>query len=111
MLYKAICQNPHIKPMGLAVHIGSQLTELEPFETAYLELLGLADRLRADGYDVPGLDLRGGLGIDSATNHPVDFASYGRLVTRIFSNRGYRLGFEPGRSIAADNGVLTKTIL
>ena len=111
ILYKAICQNPHIKPMGLAVHIGSQLTELEPFETAYLELLGLADRLRADGYDVPGLDLGGGLGIDYATNQPVDFASYGRLVTRIFSNRGYRLGFEPGRSIAADNGVLlTKTI-
>ena len=110
-LYQKICQHPRIKPMGLAVHIGSQLTDLEPIETAYKELLALADRLREAGYDVPGLDLGGGLGIDYTHHTAVDFARYGALVTRIFGNRGYRLGFEPGRSIAADNGVLlTKTI-
>jgi diaminopimelate decarboxylase len=88
------------------VHIGSQLTNLAPFEKAYLELLELADGLRAEGYDVPVLDLGGGLGIDYQGDSLPDFAAYGALVTRIFSNRGYRLGFEPGRSIAADNGLL-----
>ena len=48
----------------------------------------------------------GGLGIDYHGEQPPDFAAYGALVTRIFSNRGYQLGFEPGRAIAADNGLL-----
>jgi len=105
-LYRQIANDPVIRPAGLAVHIGSQLTNLAPFEKAYLELLDLADGLRAEGYDVPVLDLGGGLGIDYQGDSLPDFAAYGALVTRIFSNRGYRLGFEPGRSIAADNGLL-----
>jgi len=105
-LYRQIANDPTIRPAGLAVHIGSQLTNLAPFEKAYLELLELADGLRAEGYDVPVLDLGGGLGIDYQGDSLPDFAAYGALVTRIFSNRGYRLGFEPGRSIAADNGLL-----
>ena len=105
-LYRQIANDPAIRPAGLAVHIGSQLTNLAPFEKAYLELLELADSLRAEGYDVPVLDLGGGLGIDYQGDSLPDFAAYGALVTRIFSNRGYRLGFEPGRSIAADNGLL-----
>ena len=111
ILYQKICQHPHIAPMGLAVHIGSQLTDLAPFEIAYTELLTLADRLRQAGFDVPGLDLGGGLGIDYTDHNPVDFESYGSMVTRIFGNRGYRLGFEPGRSIAADNGVLLTKVI
>ena len=105
-LYRQIANDPVIRPAGLAVHIGSQLTNLAPFEKAYLELLDLADGLRAEGYDVPVLDLGGGLGIDYQGDSLPDFAAYGALVTRIFSNRGYQLGFEPGRSIAADNGLL-----
>lgn len=110
-LYVKISEHPAIKPMGLAVHIGSQLTTLEPFETAYKELLGVADRLRDAGYDVPILDLGGGLGVDYHTHTAPDLNSYGQMVTRIFSNRGYRLGFEPGRSIAADNGVLITSVI
>ncbi|NBW05861.1 MAG: diaminopimelate decarboxylase, partial [Alphaproteobacteria bacterium] len=105
-LYRRMAESQVITPAGLAVHIGSQLTTLAPFEKAYLELLELADGLRAEGYDVPVLDLGGGLGIDYQGDSLPDFAAYGALVTRIFSNRGYRLGFEPGRSIAADNGLL-----
>ena len=105
-LYRKIAADPAIRPAGLAVHIGSQLTNLAPFEAAYLELLELADSLRAEGLDVPVLDLGGGLGVDYHGDGEPDFAAYGALVTRIFSNRGYRLGFEPGRAIAADNGLL-----
>lgn len=110
-LYHWLCEHPHLRACGLAVHIGSQLTSLEPFEMAYKELLAVADRLREAGYDVPVLDLGGGLGVDYHNfSHP-DFARYGEMVTRIFGNRGYKLGFEPGRSIAADNGVLLTRIL
>jgi len=105
-LYRQIAADPAIRPAGLAVHIGSQLTNLAPFEAAYLELLELADSLRAEGLEVPVLDLGGGLGVDYHGDGQPDFAAYGALVTRIFSNRGYRLGFEPGRAIAADNGLL-----
>ena len=110
-LYREICANPHIIPRGLAVHIGSQLRNLAPFEMAYQALLEIADSLRAEGLDVPILDLGGGLGIDYEGDSDPDFAAYGALVTRIFANRGYQLGFEPGRCIAADNGVLLVTNL
>ncbi len=111
MLYRQLCSDPNLTPQGLAVHIGSQLRELEPFEHAYQELLVLADLLRAEGLDVPMLDLGGGLGVDYEGGTTPDFDAYGQMVTRIFADRAYKLGFEPGRSIAADNGVfLTKTL-
>ena len=111
LLYRQLCSDPNLIPRGLAVHIGSQLRKLEPFERAYQELLALADQLRAEGLDVPMLDLGGGLGVDYEGNTTPDFDAYGKMVTRIFTNRTYKLGFEPGRSIAADNGVfLTKTL-
>ena len=111
MLYRQLCSDPKLIPRGLAVHIGSQLRKLTPFEQAYQELLALADMLRAEGLDVPILDLGGGLGIDYEEGRTPDFHEYGQMVTRIFAKREYRLGFEPGRSIAADNGVfLTKTL-
>ena len=111
MLYHKLCSDPKLIPRGLAVHIGSQLCELEPFERAYQELLALADMLRAKGLDVPMLDLGGGLGVDYEGDTTPNFEAYGRMVTRIFASRAYKLGFEPGRSISADNGVLlTRTL-
>ena len=111
MLYRQLCSDPNLIPRGLAVHIGSQLRKLDPFERAYQELLALADMLRAEGLDVPMLDLGGGLGVDYEEDKTPDFDAYGKMVTRIFASREYKLGFEPGRSIAADNGVfLTRTL-
>ncbi len=111
MLYRQLCSDPNLIPRGLAVHIGSQLRKLDPFERAYQELLVLADMLRAEGLDVPMLDLGGGLGVDYEEDKTPDFDAYGQMVTRIFASRDYKVGFEPGRSIAADNGVfLTRTL-
>ena len=110
-LYHWLCAQDSLKPCGLAVHIGSQLTKLAPFETAYQALLELADRLRENGCDVPQLDLGGGLGVDYDCETTPDFDAYGKMVARIFANRGYDLGFEPGRSIAADQGILVVSTL
>ena len=110
-LYASMDADPHITPMGLAVHIGSQICDLVPFERAYSALLDVATGLRADGLDVPVLDLGGGVGVDYQLAGETDFSAYGALVTRLFKDSGFALGFEPGRSIAANNGALLTEII
>jgi diaminopimelate decarboxylase len=110
-LYASINADPHIKPMGLAVHIGSQICDLAPFELAYAALLDVANGLRASGLDVPCLDLGGGVGVDYQQASDTDFSAYGALVTRLFKDSGFALGFEPGRAIAANNGALLTEVI
>ena len=110
-LYKKLVHDPHIVPAGLAVHIGSQIQDLVPFEQAYSALLALATKLRGSGLPVPNLDLGGGVGVDYATAGPTDFTEYGALIERLFAGQGFALGFEPGRSIVANNGVLVTRVI
>ena len=110
-LYRKMAADPHIRPAGLAVHIGSQILELDPFERAYSALLSFGTALRDEGLEVPVLDLGGGIGVDYQDGTPTDFTAYGELVSRLFADSGFRLGFEPGRSIVANNGdLLTRVI-
>ena len=110
-LYANINADPHIKPMGLAVHIGSQICELAPFEQAYTALLDVANGLRASGLNVPCLDLGGGVGVDYKQASDVDFSAYGALVRRLFKGSGFALSFEPGRAITANNGALLTEVI
>ena len=110
-LYHRLANDTHIKPAGLAVHIGSQIRDLSPFERAYKALLDLANGLRSNGLSVPGLDLGGGIGVDYETGGAPDFSGYGALVTALFKDQDYKLGFEPGRSIIANNGVLLTRVI
>ena len=110
-LYAELAADPHIKPMGLAVHIGSQICDLAPFERAYTALLDVANGLRAEGLEVPCLDLGGGVGVDYQQASDTDFSAYGALVTRLFKDSGFHLGFEPGRAITANNGALLTEVI
>ncbi|MEK9556963.1 MAG: diaminopimelate decarboxylase [Alphaproteobacteria bacterium] len=110
-LYRKMAADPHIRPAGLAVHIGSQILELDPFERAYSALLSFGTALRDEGLEVPVLDLGGGIGVDYQDGTPTDFTTYGELVSRLFADSGFRLGFEPGRSIVANNGVLLTRVI
>ena len=110
-LYAELAADPHIKPMGLAVHIGSQICDLAPFERAYTALLDVANGLRAEGLEVPCLDLGGGFGVDYQQASDTDFSAYGALVTRLFKDGGFHLGFEPGRAITANNGALLTEVI
>ena len=110
-LYRVMADDPHIAPSGLAVHIGSQLRDMAPFETAYTALLALGSALRADGLDVPLLDLGGGVGVDYDHASPTDFTAYGAMVKRIFDKADFKLGFEPGRSIVANSGILLTKVI
>ncbi len=110
-LYRRLHDDPNFAPAGLAVHIGSQIQSLAPFEKAYRALLNLGQSLRGEGMPVPTLDLGGGVGVSYDDGSTTDFTDYGALVQRIFKGKGFKLGFEPGRAIVANNGVLLSEVI
>jgi diaminopimelate decarboxylase len=94
------------------VHIGSQLTEVEPFERAFKTVAYLVGTLRAAGHTVERLDLGGGLGIAYDEAPGPSLAEYARVVRETVGNLGCSLTFEPGRSLVGNAGVLlTRVIL
>ncbi|MBW8709230.1 MAG: diaminopimelate decarboxylase [Alphaproteobacteria bacterium] len=104
---------PGIEIVGVDVHIGSQITELEPFETAFARVRDLVAILRADGHRISRLDLGGGLGVpyENSNMPPPDPTAYGEMVARVTKGLGCTLSFEPGRLIAANAGVLVSRVI
>ena len=102
-----------IEIVGVDVHIGSQITDLEPFETAFKRVAELVATLRADGHAITRLDLGGGLGVPYEISNmaPPDPSEYGAMVARVTQDLDCRLSFEPGRLIAANAGVLVSRVL
>jgi diaminopimelate decarboxylase len=106
-LYRhAAARLPGLRVIGIDCHIGSQLTEIEPFVDALDKVLGLADALLAEGIRIEHLDLGGGLGIRYRDENPPAVKDYmERLFSRI-GERKLRLVFEPGRSMVGNTGLL-----
>ena len=102
---------PGIEAVGVAAHIGSQITSLEPFETAFTKVVNIVGQLRVDGHDIRRLDLGGGLGIPYDGETPPTPAEYGDMVKRVTSGVGCELVFEPGRVIVGNAGVLVSRVL
>lgn len=102
-----------IEVVGVDVHIGSQITDLAPFEAAFRRVGELIAALRADGHSITRLDCGGGLGVPYEKNNdpPPDPAAYGAMVSRVTKDFGCTLSFEPGRLIAANAGVLVTRVL
>ena len=103
----------HIEIVGVDVHIGSQITDLEPFEAAFKRVAELVPILRADGHNITRLDLGGGLGVpyENSNMPPPDPDAYGKMVSRVTKDLGCSLSFEPGRLIAANAGVLVSRVI
>jgi len=101
--YALAARLPGIEVIGIDVHIGSQLTELAPFEAAYAKIADLTRTLRADGHNIRRLDLGGGLGIPYArTNEaPPIPRDYGDMIRRTVGDLGCEIEIEPGRLIPA----------
>ncbi|NBB16686.1 diaminopimelate decarboxylase [Caulobacter sp. SLTY] len=111
-LYAKAAAHPHLNPLGVACHIGSQITDLAPFEAAFSKMRGLVEQLRADGQTVERLDLGGGLGVPYFNMpEPPSPADYAAMVARVVSGLDVQLAFEPGRMIAANAGVLLTQVL
>ncbi|HEX6840033.1 MAG TPA: diaminopimelate decarboxylase [Stellaceae bacterium] len=104
-------QLPGLSPVGIAVHIGSQLTDLAPFELAFRRVAELMRALQAEGFALPRLDLGGGLGIRYRQEAPPAIEDYAAMVKRVTEGLDVDLAFEPGRWIVGNAGVLVARVL
>jgi diaminopimelate decarboxylase len=111
--YELAAGLPGLDVQGVAVHIGSQLTSLEPFAAAFAHIGQLISLLREAGHDIRVADLGGGLGVpyDPDQPHPPSAADYGAMVERITRDWGVRLVFEPGRLLVGSAGVLLSRVI
>jgi diaminopimelate decarboxylase len=111
--YALAARLPGLEVRGVAVHIGSQLTDLAPLEQAFTRLGALIAELRAAGHAIQVADLGGGLGIpyDPSLPPPPGPAAYGEMVRRVAGGWGARLVFEPGRLIVGNAGVLLTRLI
>lgn len=110
--YARAARMPGLRVVGVDVHIGSQIMDLAPFETAFRKVAGLVHELRADGHDISGIDLGGGLGIaygDEDT--PPTPADYADMVRRVLGNLGCSYTLEPGRSLVGNAGILVSRVI
>ena len=111
-LYAMATNNAHLRPIGVACHIGSQITDLAPLEAAFAKMRALVERIRAQGLSVERLDLGGGLGVPyfNQPTPPLP-ADFGAVIARVLGGLDVGLAFEPGRVIAANAGVLVSRVI
>ena len=110
-LYARAAELPGIQVKAAAVHIGSQITTLKPYELAYHRLLEMVELLEQDGHDISTIDLGGGLGIPYGEETPPSPAEYGAVVKNVFGKTGKKLGFEPGRVIVGNAGIVVSSLV
>ncbi|MBX6321027.1 MAG: diaminopimelate decarboxylase [Rhodospirillaceae bacterium] len=109
--YAQAAQMPGIEVVGVAVHIGSQLTELAPYRATFTRIAALAGELRAQGHAIRRLDLGGGLGIDYGLKPVPSVADYAATIREAVGGLGCDIVIEPGRRLVGDAGVLLTRVL
>ena len=111
--YARAAELPGIRVQGIDMHIGSQLTQLEPFEQAFHCLADLTIELRKLGHSISVLDIGGGLGIDYQDGNllPPAVADYAKLANNILGNLDCRIIIEPGRSLVGNVGILISRVI
>lgn len=105
-LYRRAAAMPHLAVHGVDCHIGSQLTEVEPFLAALERVLALVDQLAAVGISISHLDLGGGVGICYRDETPPAIASYAAALMQRLKGRSFKLLLEPGRALVGNAGLL-----
>ena len=111
--YSEAAKLPAIQIVGVDVHIGSQISDLAPFEKAIVKVGGLIKRLRAAGHSITSFDIGGGLGIPygNNTSPPPLPSEYAAMVKRLTADLNVEMIFEPGRMIAGNSGILLSEVL
>ncbi len=112
-IYAQAAALPGINVVGVDVHIGSQLTDLAPFEAAFTKIADLTRVLRADGHTIRRLDLGGGLGIPYTRSNetPPLPLEYGAMIQRVLGDLDVEIEIEPGRLIAGNAGILVASVI
>lgn len=111
--YRLAASLPNIAPAGIHMHIGSQITDLQPYSDAFTLLADLALRLRTEGHNIEFINLGGGLGVPYRPDEPEPPHPdlYAEVVRRTMGNLGCKLVFEPGRLIAGNAGILVSRVI
>ena len=102
---------PHLSICGIHVHIGSQITEGEPFVKAFRKILIFLTSLEKEGHRIQYLNLGGGLGIIYSDEEPQTADEFAKKILPLFKGRRYKLIFEPGRFIAGNSGVFVTKVI
>jgi diaminopimelate decarboxylase len=112
-VYRHAARLPGIRVRGVDMHIGSQITDLAPFDAAYERLADLVRALREDGHQIDQVDAGGGLGVPYRLDDPPppEPAAYAEVVRRRLGNLGARILFEPGRVFVGNAGILVTEVL
>ena len=112
-VYALAASLPGIKVVGIDLHIGSQLTQLLPFEEAYKKIADLTDILRSDGHEITRLDLGGGLGIPygSKDGTPPTPKEYCQMIKRVLGHLNCEIEIEPGRLLVGNAGLLVSEVI
>ncbi|HWL56642.1 MAG TPA: diaminopimelate decarboxylase [Paracoccus sp. (in: a-proteobacteria)] len=112
-VYARAAALPGIEVVGIDMHIGSQLTDLEPYRLAYAKMAELTRALRADGHDIRRLDMGGGLGIPYRrdNNAPPLPIEYGQVIRDAVGDLGCEIEIEPGRNISGNAGILLSSVI
>lgn len=112
-VYALAASLPGIKVVGIDLHIGSQLTQLLPFEEAYKKIADLTNILRSDGHEIMRLDLGGGLGIPygSKDGTPPTPKEYGQMIKRVLGHLNCEIEIEPGRLLVGNAGLLISEVI
>lgn len=109
-IYTDAAALPHLRLIGVDCHIGSQLTQLDPFVDALKRVLALIDQLQAQGITLQHLDLGGGLGIRYRDETPPEPADYARALSEVLGERQLKLIVEPGRAIVGNAGIFVTRV-
>ncbi|MER8479416.1 diaminopimelate decarboxylase [Mesorhizobium sp. M0435] len=112
-VYARAAELPGIRITGIDTHIGSQITELQPFDDAFALLVELVGALRADGHAIEHIDVGGGLGIPyRVDNNPPPLPeAYAQIVRKHVAKLGLKVMFEPGRLIVGNAGILVSEVI
>jgi diaminopimelate decarboxylase len=112
-VYARAAALPNIDVAGIDMHIGSQITDLAPFEKAYTLMASLTQQLKGEGHNIRHLDLGGGLGIPYQGDNdvPPSPEEYGKMVKRVLGPLGLKLVLEPGRMFVGNAGILVTRVI
>jgi diaminopimelate decarboxylase len=110
-VYRLAAELPGVEPVGLAVHIGSQLLDLAPYRNAFSRVAELVLALRGEGFAVSRLDLGGGLGIRYHAENPPEPGAYAAVVRETVGPLDVELAFEPGRALCGPAGLLVARVV
>jgi diaminopimelate decarboxylase len=109
--YSAAARMKGIRILGLAVHIGSQLTDIAPYRAAFAKIAELAQTLRKAGLPVERVDLGGGIGIAYRNESTIALTEYAALIRELIAPLGTSIEIEPGRSIVGNAGLLVSRVI